>query len=80
MLDLEPGVHLEEIGLVAVLPEDELDRPEGVIANRTAEPERLLEEARARGIRDVRRRRLLDDLLVIPLNRALALEDMVNRF
>ena len=76
MLDQEPGVHLHEIWLVAFLPEDELDRPERIITNRTAEPERLLEEARARGIRGVRRRRLLDDLLVIPLYRALALEDM----
>ena len=70
MLDLQPGVHLEEVEL-AVL-EEELDGPGVVVPARL----RDLHGGRAHGVADVvgeiGRRALLYQLLVAPLGRAVA--------
>ena len=76
MLDLEPRVHLEEGGLAPVVDE-ELAGAGAHVADRAGEasgppsPSRCAEV----GI-DGRRRRLLEDLLVAALDRAVALAEV----
>jgi len=77
VLDLQPGVHLHEEELVgAIGADDELDRAGAGVADGL----RRLDRGRAHGrplLRgEQRRRRLLDDLLVAPLQRALALAEV----
>ena len=75
MLDLQAGVHLEEVE-VPVLVDDELDRTGAVVLNRPGQRDRLLTHRLAGlGVQE-RRRRLLDDLLVTALNGALALVEV----
>ena len=73
MLDLEPGVHLEEVEL-AVL-EDELHGAGVEVADLLCDPARGLREARAQPGVESGRRRLLQQLLVTALDRALALAE-----
>lgn len=76
VLDLQSGVHLEEEELARVV-RHELDgaRP-GVTDGFGRQPRRVEQlGAHARCALDQRRRRLLDDLLVPALDRALALAD-----
>src|SRR5204863_5802630 len=78
MLDLEPGVHLEEEERSALI-DDELARPRAHVADRCRERDRRFAHPRAqRGIGG-RRRALFDQLLVPPLCRAVALADRPNR-
>ncbi len=72
VLDLQPGVHLEEVE-VAVAVDDELDRAGRVVADGAGQGHRLLAHGAARRLVQERRGRLLDDLLVAPLDRAFAL-------
>ena len=75
MLDLEPGVHLEEEELAAVV-EEELARPGALVADRAR---RAAGRPRSGGDgprADGGRRRLLEDLLVAPLERAVALAEV----
>ena len=76
MLDLEPGVHLEEPGLAASVLEDELDRAEIVVADRARQRDAALEQLGANRRIEIRRRSFLDQLLVVALDRAIALEQM----
>ena len=75
MLHLEPRVHLEEIE-IAVLVDDELDRAGGVVADRLGQRDGLRAHRLARLGVEERARRLLDDLLIAPLDRAFALIEM----
>ena len=72
MLDLEPGVHLEEEELAAVV--EKLDGAGSHVAHRAGRGDRGFAHLLAGGLIDHRRGGLLDDLLMAPLNRALALE------
>ncbi len=79
MLDLEPGVHLEEVEALAGrigAADDQLDRARAVIADRAGERDRLLAHRLAHLGRDEGRRRFLDHLLVAALDRAFALAEI----
>ena len=73
VLDLQPGIHLEEVEVARVV-EQEFDRAGALVADgrapRSAQPSPI--RSRSAGI-DGRRRRLLDDLLVPSLGGAVAL-------
>ena len=74
VLHLQPGVHLEEVELVA--QDDELHRPRVDVAHGAGPGHRGLGQARLQGRGQARRRALLDQLLVPALDRALALVEM----
>ena len=74
MLDLEPGVHLEEVEL-AVLAEQELDRAGAAVAATERGRHGHVAEPRAQLRVDGDRGRLLDQLLAAALDRALALAE-----
>ncbi len=76
MLDLEARVHLQEPGLVLPLLVDELHRAKTVIGDRPGERDAVREQRGANAVGQVRRRRLFDQLLMVALNRAIALEEM----
>ncbi len=77
MLDLDPAVQLEEEEVAAV--EHELGRAGARVADRAPEPDRRVAHLGAqRGVQR-RRRRLLEHLLVAPLDRALALAERDER-
>jgi hypothetical protein len=70
VLDLHPGVHLDEIELAVLV--QELEGAGAAVADlRQASAQRS--PMRSISARDARRRRLLDDLLVAALHRAVAL-------
>ena len=75
VLDLQPGVHLQEVE-VPVGVEEELDRPRALVANRLrgghAGGSHLFAQLRV----DRRARSLLDHLLVAALDRAVALAEV----
>src|SRR5262249_6292008 len=71
MPDLDPGIELEEVEVPPV--EHELGRARALVADRARERDRRLAHPRAQVRVDRRRRRLLEHLLVAPLDRALAL-------
>ena len=76
MLDLQPGVHLEEVEALARrvgAVDDQLDRARRIISDRPRQRDRLLAHRLAHFGRDERRRRFLDHLLVAALDRAFAL-------
>ena len=77
MLDLQPGVDLEEVELPLVADE-ELGRTGALVAGRSGERQRGIAQPAPQPVVDDRRRGLLDHLLVPPLQRALALAQ-VNR-
>ena len=71
MLDLEPGVHLQEpppLGLV----DEKLDRRRAVKCDGLRDPSRILGETSSRLCGQVRRRSLLDELLMPALDGAVA--------
>ena len=75
MLDLQAGVHLEERRLLADRVVDELDGARrAVVDGRGERPGRLV-QLPAHGIRKRGSGRLLDDLLVAALQRAVAVAD-----
>ena len=80
VLDLQPGVHLEEEEPAVVVGE-ELDRPGAGVADRLRGSARGVEQrlAHAGDALDEWRRRLLDHLLVPALDRALAFADGPHR-
>ena len=75
VLHLNARVHLEEIE-APVGVEQELDGPRALVPDGPRRRERRLGQPRAERRIDRRRWRLLDHLLVPPLNRALPLEQM----
>src|SRR5450755_3539344 len=76
MLDLDPGVHLDEEQLAAVGIDEELDCAGAAVANRLAQGDRCLAQAAPSLRRQPRGGRLLTDLLASALERALALEEV----
>ena len=78
VLDLQPGVHLDEAE-VARRVEQELDRAGAAVADRARDRDRDLAHAPAQRRRDRRRGRFLDQLLVPPLHRAVALAEVDRR-
>ena len=75
MLDLDAGVHLQEIE-AAVVVEQELDRARADIADRRGRLDGGRAHLRAKFGRHRRRRRFLDQLLMAALDRAVALAQM----
>ena len=75
VLDLDARVHLHE-EVLAVLREQALDRPGGAVAARARRVDADRADPRAQLVVDRRRRRLLDELLVAALDRAVALAEM----
>src|SRR5436309_5025218 len=72
VLDLDPGVHLEEVE-GAVFVEDAFHRSGVEVAGFLREGDRRLGEPLAKPFVELRRRRLLDQLLVASLDGAVAL-------
>ena len=76
VLDLQPRVHLEEeVRGRVVGVGDELDRARAVVARGLGQRDGLRAQRRAQRVRDDRRRRLLEHLLVAALQRAFALAE-----
>ena len=75
VLDLDAGVHLEE-EVVPVAVEEALDRPGPAVADRPRRVHRDGADPLAQLRRDRRGRRLLDELLMAPLNRAVPLAEV----
>ena len=75
VLDLDARVHLHERE-VAVVVEQELHRPRAGVADRERAVDRLLADVLAHLGRQVDGGRLLDQLLVAPLHRAVALAEV----
>ncbi|SIN21635.1 Uncharacterised protein [Mycobacteroides abscessus subsp. abscessus] len=83
VLDLQPGVHLQEgerpVVIAAVRVEDELDRSGPDVTHGLCRRDRRRAHPGAQVVVDDGRGRLLDDLLVAALHRALPLEQRDNR-
>ncbi len=75
VLDLQAGVHLEEIERLVPV-DDELDRAGRLVLHGASELHRLLAHGDPRRLVEEWRRRLLDDLLVATLDRAFALVEV----
>ncbi len=75
VLDLDAGVHLHEVE-AAVVVEQELHGAGVLVAGGASQLDRRLAHPRPQLVVERRRRRLLDQLLVPPLDRALALAEM----
>ena len=75
VLDLDPGVHLHE-EVLAVPGQQPLDRPGRAVARRACGVDRDLADPRAQRVVDRRRGRLLDELLVASLDRAVPLAEV----
>ena len=75
VLDLDAGVHLEE-EVVPVAVEEALDRPGPAVADGPRRVHRDGADPLTELRRDRRGRRLLDELLVAPLNRAVPLAEV----
>ena len=73
MLDLHAGVHLDEEELAVLI--EELERSGTAIADPLARGRTALADALDHAPRDARRRSLLDDLLMAPLHRTIALAE-----
>ncbi|MCY1220949.1 hypothetical protein D9M72_329860 [compost metagenome] len=76
VLHLNARVDLDEVELAGVGIHQILDRAGADIARRTGDHQRIVGKLLALRIREVGRRRALDDLLVAALDRAVALEEM----
>ncbi len=74
VLDLEAGVHLQEVRLT--VSDEELDRAGAGVADLLAEGDRRLVQRGPQLVGEPERRCLLDDLLVAALRRAVALEQV----
>src|SRR5207245_318370 len=72
VFDLDARVHLDEV-VVAVFVHEELERADVAVAAAHRGIDRASRDLLAELLADRRRRRLLDELLVAPLDRALAL-------
>ena len=79
MLDLDPRIHLDEDVLAHILPfgfDQELHSARAGVVDRFGKTHRVVAQRLSQFGRNVRSRRDFDDLLVPPLNRAIALEQM----
>ena len=79
VLHLQPGVYLQEIELPGVGIEDEFHCAGGTVVHRASQARRRRMQRSARGISQSRCRRLLDHLLVAPLDRAVSLAERDDR-
>src|SRR3712207_1397786 len=77
VLDLDARVHLDEC-ILAVLPNEELDRPGVSVAHGSAEAHRVLAEPGAQLWVQVRRRGDLQHFLVASLDRAVPIEEVYH--
>ena len=75
VLDLDPAVDLDEVEVAGGVDE-ELERADVLVAGRDGGPDGALRELGPGRVREGRRRRLLDDLLVAALDRAVALAEV----
>src|SRR6516225_8283927 len=75
MLDLQARVHFHEVELAALV-EQEFERARALIAQRAKRSDRDIAHPLPELWRDRWRRRLLDQFLVPPLHRAIALAEM----
>ena len=73
VLDLQPGVGLDEVEVLGSRLEQELDGAQGAVADGGGDVDGGLEQAGAQGFAQARGRGDLQDLLVPPLQRAVAL-------
>ena len=78
MLDLNAGVHLDEEELARVHVHQELDRPRAFVGDVLADLLAKVADVLALHLRQVRGRGPLHDLLVAPLDRAVALVEVVD--
>ncbi|OIQ81148.1 hypothetical protein GALL_370930 [mine drainage metagenome] len=76
MLDLQPGVDLEEVERAGVGVEHVLHGPGVAVVHAAHEPQRGVAQGLAHRVRQMGRRGLLDHLLVAALHRAVALAEM----
>src|SRR5262249_49966765 len=74
VLDLEPRVHLDEVELAVLV--EELDSADAAIAELSHSLGHNLADARSLTVVECRRQRLLPQLLMPPLQRAIALAKM----
>ena len=77
MLDLDPRVHLHEV-VAAVLVDQELERAGALVSGRPGALRGCLHDVVADSLAEEWRRRLLDDLLMPALERAVAVADGVD--
>ena len=75
VLDLDPGVHLEEV-VIPVGVEQAFDRPGRPVAGGPSRRDGDRSDSLAQRVVDGRRRRLLDELLMAALDRAVALAEV----
>src|SRR5262249_41164506 len=76
MLDLDARVHLEKVEPIGGRVEQELHGPGVIVADRARERRRRLEQGLASLVAKRGRGCFLEDLLMPPLERAVALEEM----
>ncbi len=76
VLDLDARIDLDEVEFAGIGIHQELDRAGADIAGRLGDLQRVAAQLVALGVVEIGRRRALDDLLVAPLDRAVALEQM----
>src|SRR5205807_1180029 len=73
VLDLDARVHFDEVKLVAIQIDEELDGTSGLVFDGLTQPHRGVADLAAQGLRQVHAGRDLHDLLMPPLNGAVAL-------
>ena len=78
VLDLDARIDLDEVELAGVGVHQELDGARAFVADMRAYPAPVFADLGALGVVEIGRRRALHDLLVAPLDRAVALEQMVQ--
>ena len=76
VLDLEPGIDLDEVERAGLVIDQELDRPGVLVADLPADRQGGLADGLAERRVEVEGRGDLDDLLVPPLDRAIALVEV----
>ena len=76
VLDLNTRIHLDEEELLPINVEQELHRAGIAVCDRPAQPDGRVADPRPQRVGDADRRGELDDLLVAPLDRAVALPEM----
>ena len=76
MLDLDARIDLDEVEIAAVEVVEELDRAGVAVARGAAQAHGVVGQFGAPRLVEIGRRRALDDLLVAPLDRAVALEEV----
>src|SRR5205823_11569819 len=80
MLDLNARIHLHEIETTARAVDDALDGAGILVAGVPAQPHRRVAERGAQRLVDDWGRTFLDELLIAPLDRAIALAQVQHRF